>query len=85
MPAIPVDQTSPAFERAISSEPDRHRAAAADPVDEVADDEHEPVHADDVDADDREDVAVLVAVADGDVAGEVHHADHHREARDGGR
>ena len=29
-------------------------------------------------------VAVRVVVPDRDVAGEVHHADHHREARDGG-
>ena len=54
-------------------QPDRHRRVPADAVDQVADDEDEPVHADDVSADDREDVAVVVAVADGDVAGEVHH------------
>ena len=39
------------------------RLAAADPLDHVADDEHEPVHADDVRADHREDVVLAVAVA----------------------
>ena len=49
-----------------------------------ADDEHEPEHPDDVEADDGEDVGLLVVVADDDVAGQVHHAGHHREARERG-
>ena len=82
MPGMPSSQTSPAFDTAISIRPIAIERRAADAVDQVARDEHEAVHADDVRADDREDVAVRVAVADGDVAGEVHHADHHGEARD---
>ena len=62
-------------------EPADERDAAAEPVDQVADDEHEPVHADDVRADHREDVGLHVALADHHVAGQVHHGDHHREAR----
>ena len=52
-------------------------AAPSDAVDELADDEHEPVHPDDVEADDGEDVGLLVVVADDDVARQVHHARHH--------
>ena len=37
---------------------------AADPVDERADDEHEGVHADDVQADHGEDIGLVVAVVD---------------------
>ena len=48
---------------------------------ELPDDEHEPEHPDDVQADHREDVGLLVLVADDDVAGQIHHAGHDREAR----
>ena len=54
---------------------------AADPVDQLADHQHERVHADDVQADHGEDVGLLVVVAHHDVAGQVHHAGHHGEAR----
>ena len=47
MPAMPVSQIRPALETAMT-QADRHRAPAADAVDEAADDEHQPVHADDV-------------------------------------
>ena len=58
------------------------RTVPTDAVDELADDEDEPEHPDDVKADDGEDVGLLVVVADHDVAGEVHDAGHHGEARD---
>src|SRR6185437_6258551 len=58
------------------------RPSGSEPVDEVADDEHEAVHADDVDADHREHVVLVVAAAHGDVAGEIHDSGHHREAGD---
>ncbi len=56
------------------------RLAAADPLDQVADDEYEPVHADDMGADHREDVPLVVMVSEHHVARQVHHGDHHREA-----
>ena len=62
-------------------QPPDERRAPADPVDQVAYDEHEPVHADDVPADDPERVPRAVAVADDHVPGERHHRHHHREAR----
>ena len=39
---------------------------AADAIDELTDDEHEPEHPDDVEADDGEDVGLLVVVPDDD-------------------
>ena len=53
---------------------------AADPVDQLADHQHERVYPDDVQADHGEDVGLLVVVAHHDVAGQVHHARHHGEA-----
>ena len=82
MPPTPPSQTSATFETVISGEPGDEAAPAAEAVDHVADDEHERVHPEDVGADHREHVALVVAAPDGDVAGEVHHARHHREARD---
>ncbi len=55
---------------------------AADPIDQSTDDEHERVHADDVQADDGEDIGLVVAVVDDHVATQVHHGDHAAEARD---
>ena len=80
MPAIDANHAMPAFESATSARPDDHRSPPPDPFDRVADEQHEPVHPDDVDADDREDAPLRVVMPDGDVAREVHHAGHHREA-----
>src|SRR4026209_2328491 len=56
---------------------------ATDTIDELTDDEHEPEHPDDVEADDGEDVGLLVVVPDDDVAAQVHNAGHHCQARHG--
>ena len=66
----------------MTSEAANEGPPPAEAVDHVADDEHEAVHAEDVDADHREDVVLVVAAAERDVAGEVHHRRHDREARD---
>ena len=67
-------QTSPSVRDAHDDRPPTSAGRAPDPVDQVADDEHERVHADDVRADDREDVVLRWwCVVDDDVAGQVHH------------
>ena len=48
IPKTLSSQASPSVETPISEQPRDHGARAADAVDEVADDEDEPVHADDV-------------------------------------
>jgi hypothetical protein len=61
------------------------RRRPADTVDERPDDEDEHVHPEHVRADDRKDVCLGVVVdADDDVAGEVHHGDHHGLRRECG-
>ena len=67
----------------IRSSP-RPGTAGARRVDEPADHEHERVHPDDVEADHGEDVRLVVPVVDHQVAGQVHHRDHHGEAGDRG-
>ena len=53
---------------------------AAELVDQLADHEHERVHADDVEADHGEHVRLVVPVVDHEVAGQVHHRDHARRS-----
>ena len=60
------------------------RGPPSSAIHERSDDEHERVHADDVQADDGEDVGLRVVVADDDVPREVHHTGHDGEARDCG-
>ncbi len=69
-------------ETAMTSEPADERSVPPDAVDELTDDENEAEHPDDVHADDGEDVGLLVVVPDDDVAAQVHHAGHDRQARD---
>ena len=65
----------------ISSRP-RQGPSPPDPIDQVADDDHERVHADEVRGDDREHGVVLVLeMVHYDGPGEGHHRDHHAEAR----
>ena len=65
-------------------EPAVQRLAPADAVDRRPDEEDQRVHAEDVRADDREDVLLgVVVVLDDDVAREIHHRDHHGEACEG--
>ena len=54
-------------------------------VDQGAGEQHEAVHADDVRAHDREQVVLVVTVADHDVAAQVHQGDHDGEAGQRGR
>ena len=62
------------------------RGAAPDLVDQRADHEHQRVHPEHMRADDREDRLLrVVVVVDDDEAGQVHHGDHHAEARDRGQ
>jgi hypothetical protein len=56
---------------------------ASHPVDDLSHDQYQREHPDDVEADDREHVGLLVLVTDHDVAGEVHHTRHHGKAREG--
>ena len=49
MPKIPSNgQRSRGSSHAITGEPEPDRMPAAEPLDDAADEEHEPVHADDV-------------------------------------
>ena len=66
---------------AMTRSPRNQRSPPPDAIDELTHDEHEPEHPDDVDADDGEDVGLRVVVPDDHVAAEIHHAGHHRQAR----
>ena len=71
-----IDSTKASItvDTAMIAKPPQQRRPPPDPVDERPDDEHERVHADDVEADHGEDVGLCVVMADDDVPGQVHDA-----------
>ena len=80
-----MTQSRPIVESAITTRPDLERGCLSDAVDHGADHEHECVHPEDMRADDRKHrVLAVVVIVDDDIAREVHHRDHHTEARERG-